>query len=69
MSTELETVGPAFENLTAAAGMSSGAFDKFSEALNGTMGQVDLMKASNEMMMLGVANNEDEMAKLMDTAQ
>ncbi len=64
-----EEVERGFENLTKAAGMSSATFGKLKEATNGTMNATDLMTQANNAMILGVVENENQMAELFDTAQ
>ena len=66
---DIKPVENAFKNMTKAAGMSVDTFDKLRKATDGTVGSMELMKQANNVMMLGVADSEEQMAEMFDTAQ
>ena len=66
---KMEKVGPAFENLAKQSGFSADAFENFNSALDGTVPKVELMEMANNAMLLGITDNEEQMAKMFDTAQ
>ena len=66
---KFEGVQAGFDNLRKKTGFSSAAFDKFNKALDGTIKSTDLMTMANNAMLLGITDNEDQMAQMFDTAQ
>ena len=66
---KMDKVAPAFDNLAKASGFSADAFNKFNTALDGTVPKVELMEMANNAMLLGITDNEEQMAKMFDTAQ
>lgn len=59
-----------FEGLAAQAGDSADAMlSRMQQASRGTIAEVDLMKAANSAMILGVADSAEEMGALMEFAQ
>ena len=66
---KMDKVAPAFDNLAKASGFSSDAFNKFNTALDGTVPKVELMEMANNAMLLGITDNEEQMAEMFDTAQ
>ena len=69
MSAEMEGVGRGFDNLAKSSGFSTGAFNKFKAATDGTVGSLELMKQANNAMLLGITDSEDQMANMFDVAQ
>ena len=69
MSAEMEGVRRGFDNLAKSSGFSTGAFDKFKAATDGTVGSLELMKQANNAMLLGITDSEDQMANMFDVAQ
>ena len=69
LSAKAENLSIPFENLNKAMGGTSGALSKYRKALDGTVNDVEIMRMANQAMTLGVANSEEEMGMLFDTAQ
>ena len=69
MSAEMEGVRRGFNNLAKASGFSTGAFNKFKDATDGTVASLELMKQANNAMLLGITDSEDQMAQMFDVAQ
>ena len=59
---KMDKVSPAFDNLAKASGFSADAFNKFNTALDGTVPKVELMEMANNAMLLGITDNEEQMA-------
>jgi len=59
----------AFTTLSGTGENSAIAVSKISNAVKGTMSQMDLFKQSNNAMILGVTRNTDEMAEMFKIAQ
>ena len=66
---KLEGVEQAFNGLRKEAGFSINTFNKLDKAVNGTVDRVTLMTQANNAMLLGIADSDDQMAELFDTAQ
>ena len=66
---KLEGVEQAFNGLRKEAGFSINTFSKLDKAVNGTVDRVTLMTQANNAMLLGIAESDDQMAELFDTAQ
>ena len=64
-----EAVSTGFENLASSSGFSANALDKFTKATDGTVSSIELMQQANNAMLLGIAENEDQMANMFDVAQ
>ena len=69
LSAQLEGVESAYTNMSKELGFSVGAFKKFDNALDGTVNKLELMKVANTAMTLGITDNEDQMADMLDIAQ
>ena len=69
MAGKLEGIEKGFGNLSKQAGFSANAFSKFDKALNGTVDRMTIMEQANSAMLLGIAENDDQMAEMFDTAQ
>ena len=66
---ELEGVESSFNNLRKEMNFSTGTFSKLDKALNGTVDRLTIMKQANSAMLLGIADSDDQMAQMFDTAQ
>ena len=66
---EFEGVNRGFKELSRNAGFSSQALGKLQKATDNTVDSITLMKQANNALLLGIVENEDELANLMDTAQ
>ncbi len=64
-----EKVNVAFENLSAASGLSSQALSKLKIATDGTINSIDLMEQANNALLLGIVDNENQMAEMFDVSQ
>ena len=69
LSTQQIALSRGFDALTSKMGMSAATMKKLQAATDGTVNSIDLMKAANQAMTLGVVDSEEGMAKLFDTAQ
>jgi len=58
-----------FLNLGKAIGINENSLNKFRQATNGTVSDVDLMIQANNAMLLGIVQSDDEFAELVDSAQ
>ena len=68
-SAKVDALERGFDALGSKIGFTSGSLDKLRGAVDGTVNDMDLMKAANNAMMLGVVKTDDEMSQLFDTAQ
>ena len=66
---KFEGVQTGFDNLAQKTGFSTAAFSKFNKALDGTVKSTELMTMANNAMLLGITDNENQMAQMFDTAQ
>ena len=62
-------VEQSFNNLGKNIGFTAGSLGKLDKALDGTVSKVEMMKQANNAMLLNIAENDDQMAELFDTAQ
>ena len=69
LATKHQALENAFGNLGKQIGVTRQSIDKFSQAVDGTVSEMELMKAANQAMTLGVVDSEEGMAELFDTAQ
>ena len=69
MASQAEALEKGFKKLGSEIGFTGNSLNRLSSAVDGTVNKVDLMKAANQAMTLGVVGSEEEMAKLFDTAQ
>lgn len=58
-----------FTNLGKSVGFNEDSLNKFRQATNGTVSDVDLMIQANNAMLLGIVENDDAFAELIDNAQ
>tara|TARA_R100000808_G_scaffold19771_1_gene42841 strand:+ start:4387 stop:6645 length:2259 start_codon:yes stop_codon:yes gene_type:complete len=65
---KFEGINTGFKNMAQNAGWSTQALEKMREATAGTADDMMLMEKANNAMMLGVAESDDAMAELMNTA-
>lgn len=59
----------AFKNLGSQVGFNEQSLEKFRKATNGTVSDVDLMTQANNALLLGIVENDDQFADLIDSAQ
>lgn len=69
LSSEMEGVRKGFDNLAKSSGFSADAFDTLNEATDGTMDAMELMRQANNAMLLDIADSDEQMAEMFDTAQ
>ena len=69
ISSTLTQVRSGFDNLTAGIGGSTETLAKLQEATNGTVDSIELMTQANNAMLLGIFDNNDQMAEMFDVAQ
>ena len=65
----LEGVEKAFDGMRKQAGFSVNTFAKLDKALDGTVDKLTVMEQANNAMLLGIADSDDQMAEMFDTAQ
>ena len=65
----LEGVEKAFDGMRKQAGFSVNTFAKLDKALDGTVDKLTVMEQANNAMLLGIAESDDQMAEMFDTAQ
>jgi len=58
-----------FRNLGKAVNFNDESLEKFRKATDGTVSDVDLMIQANNAMLLGIVENDDQFAELIDSAQ
>ena len=67
---EVETIGTAFSNLTRGVGATSAAMlTKLRAATRGTVSDLELMRTTNNAILLGVVRSQDEFAALANAAR
>tara|TARA_Y100000593_G_scaffold24338_1_gene48492 strand:+ start:45 stop:1790 length:1746 start_codon:yes stop_codon:yes gene_type:complete len=64
-----EAVATGFVNLGEAAGFTSDSMNQLRDATRGTVNDMELMKQANNALVLGVADNSDEMSNLFEAAR
>ena len=69
MAGEFDQLNSAFNSLNKSSGFGAGSLDKYRKALNGTVSSTEMMKMANNAMLLGIADSNDQMAKMFDVAQ
>ena len=69
LSADFQDLERGFEGLGRSIEASSEHLNKLREATNGTVDDMELMRQANNALMLGIVENEDEMAQLFDTAR
>ena len=68
-TSKVHSMRVAFSNLADSAGLASGTLEKLREATDGTMDDFKLLEQANNALLLGVAKNSDQMARMFDVAQ
>jgi len=58
-----------FRNLGKSVGFNEDSLNKLRKATNGTVSDVDLMIQANNAMLLGIVENDEQFAELIDNAQ
>ena len=69
VSSKLKAVEGGFKNLTKGIGGASDTLNKLRDATDGTVNSIDLMTQANNAMLLGIFDNNDQMADMFDVAQ
>ena len=65
----VEDLESAMLNLGKNVGFGADSLEKFREATNGTVTDTELLTNANNALLLGIADSDDQMAELFDTAQ
>ena len=68
-TSKVHSMRVAFSNLADSAGLASGTLEKLREATDGTMDDFKLLEQANNALLLGVAKNSNQMARMFDVAQ
>ena len=68
LKAQIEMVGGAFEDMAGGGQAAQSMLATLRNASQGTISDYDLMLSANRAMMLGVAQNSDEMTKLLEVA-
>jgi len=69
VNARIKTMERSFHSLGRSIGTNDKSLDKLRGALNGTMTDTELMEQANNAMLLGIVENDDQMAELFDNAQ
>ena len=69
ISGQLKGVEGGFKSLTKGIGGASDTLNKLQKATDGTVSNLDLMTQANNAMLLGIFENNDQMAEMFDVAQ
>lgn len=69
VNARIKTMERSFHSLGRSIGTNDESLDKLRGALNGTMTDTELMEQANNAMLLGIVENDDQMAELFDNAQ
>lgn len=69
LGAQIEGVRRGFDNLAQSSGFSADLFDKLNTATDGTVDSMELMQQANNAMLLGIADSDEQMAEMFDTAQ
>ncbi len=69
LGAQIEGVRAGFENLAQSSGFSADLFEKLNSATDGTVDSMELMQQANNAMLLGIADSDEQMAEMFDTAQ
>ena len=68
-SQRVQDLEGAMLNLGKNAGFGADSLEKFRDATNGTVTDTELLTNANNALLLGIADSDDQMAQLFDTAQ
>ena len=69
VSSQLQAVKSGFDNLSQGIGGSADTLRKLQDATDGTVDNIELMTQANNAMLLGIFENNDQMAEMFDVAQ
>ena len=69
MFAEFEKINIRFKNLSKSAGLSDNALQTLTEATDGTVNSMELMRQANNAMLLGIVESEEQMGEIFDVAQ
>ena len=69
MFAEFEKINIGFKNLGQSAGLSENALKTLTDATDGTVNSMELMRQANNAMLLGIVESEDQMGEMFDVAQ
>ena len=69
VSSQLQAVKSGFDNLSQGIGGSADTLRKLQDATEGTVDNIELMTQANNAMLLGIFENNDQMAEMFDVAQ
>jgi len=64
-----ETMAKAFDAMAKKAGLSVGTLDRLRRATGGTVEEMDLLRLSNNALLLGLASTEDQFAELFEISR
>jgi hypothetical protein len=68
-ATKVQTLTRSFRNLGKEVGLSENSLQKLRDATNGTVKDTDLLIQANNALLLGIVQNEDQLAAMFDAAQ
>ncbi len=68
-ATQVQTLTRSFVNLGRNVGITEKSLEKLRKATNGTVKDTDLLVQANNALLLGIVQNEDQLANLFDAAQ
>jgi hypothetical protein len=69
MFAEFEKINIGFKNLGQSAKLSENALQTLTDATDGTVNSMELMRQANNAMLLGIVESEDQMGEMFDVAQ
>ncbi len=69
LGSQMISLEKAFKNLGKGVGFNEKSLQKFRKATDGTVSDVELMIQANNAMLLGIVENDDQFADLIDNAQ
>ena len=68
-ATKVQTLTRSFVNLGAQVGITEKSLQKLRDATNGTVTDTELLIQANNALLLGIVQNDDQLANLFDSAQ
>ena len=68
-ATRVQTLTRSFVNLGGQVGITEASLQKLRDATNGTVADTELLVQANNALLLGIVQNEDQLAALFDAAQ
>ena len=69
MFAEFEKINIGFKNLGESVGLSENALQTLTDATDGTVNSMELMRQANNAMLLGIVESEEQMGEMFDVAQ